>query len=52
MDDHQALIAELAAGHVQEAVDLITRHLERIEGQLELERIPGRPVDLREVFSE
>ncbi len=51
-DDHRALLAELAAGRAQEAVDLMTRHLERIEARLDLDRIPGTSVDLREVFGE
>ncbi len=49
-DEHQALITELAAGRVREAVDLMTRHLERIEARLDLDRVPGKPIDLREVF--
>ncbi len=51
-DEHQALLTEIAAGRVQEAVDLMTRHLERIEARLDLDRIPGTSVDLREVFAE
>lgn len=49
-DEHRALITELAAGRVRDAVDLVTRHLERIETRLDLDRVPGKPVDLQDVF--
>ena len=49
-DEHRALLAELEAGRVQDAVDLMTRHLQRIEGRLNLDRTPRTPVDLRDVF--
>src|SRR5213593_2588846 len=49
-DEHQALLAELEAGRVQDAVDLMTRHLQGIEGRLNLDRTPRTPVDLRDVF--
>jgi len=49
-DEHRALLAELEAGRVQDAVDLMTRHLQGIEGRLNLDRTPRTPVDLRDVF--
>jgi len=50
-DDHQALLTEIAAGHVRKAVDMMSRHLERIQARLDLDRLPGQSIDLREVFS-
>ena len=49
-DEHRALLAPLEAGRVQDAVDLMTRHLQGIEGRLNLDRTPRTPVDLRDVF--
>src|SRR5439155_1159531 len=49
-DEHRALLAPLEAGRVQDAVDLMTRHLQGIEGRLNLDQTPRTPVDLRDVF--
>ena len=49
-DERRAPLAELEAGRVQDAVDLMTRHLQGIEGRLNLDRTPRTPVDLRDVF--
>ena len=49
-DEHRALLAPLEAGRVQDAVYVMTRHLQGIEGRLNLDRAPRTPVDLRDVF--
>jgi DNA-binding GntR family transcriptional regulator len=49
-DEHRALLGEIVAGRGQDAIDLMARHLDRIEARLNLDRAPPRAVDLRDVF--
>ena len=49
-EEHAALVTALARGGAQ-AHDVMRRHLEGIEGRLELERPRGESVDLREIFA-
>lgn len=50
VSEHQPLLADLAAGRTQDAIDRMLRHLERIEARLDLDQVIRKPVDLGEVF--
>ncbi len=49
-DGHMALIEAVASGDAERACESMVRHLEGIEGQLDLEPSPDGAIDLRKVL--
>ena len=50
--DHNALVEAMANGEADRAAALMSEHLERIEGQLDLQQTEEQPVDLRRILGQ
>ncbi|WP_417705237.1 GntR family transcriptional regulator [Pseudomonas sp.] len=51
-DEHQQVLDALAAGHREQAVELMIEHLDELEGQLALHQEQNAEINLREALTE